>query len=56
MACKTRHILYSLPILNLGYYEIDVFFNFRENPVYLSALYLINQTNLIMMTVKDRCE
>ncbi|CAL8127371.1 unnamed protein product [Orchesella dallaii] len=27
-----------------------------ENPVYLSALYLINQTNLIMMTVKDRCE
>jgi len=27
-----------------------------ENPVYLSALYLINQTNLIMLTVKDRCE
>jgi len=27
-----------------------------ENPVYTSALYLINQTNLIMSTVKDRCE
>jgi len=27
-----------------------------EGPVYSSALYLINQTNLIMTTVKDRCE
>jgi len=27
-----------------------------ESPVYTSALYLINQTNLIMTTVKDRCE
>jgi len=27
-----------------------------ENQVYVSALYLINQTNLIMLTVKDRCE
>jgi len=27
-----------------------------ENQVYVSALYLINQTNLIMLTVKERCE
>lgn len=28
----------------------------RANAVFVSATYLIHQTNLIMLTVKDKCE
>lgn len=28
----------------------------RANAVFVSALYLIHQTNMIMLTVKDKCE
>lgn len=29
---------------------------FRANAVFVSALYLIHQTNQIMITVKNKCE
>jgi hypothetical protein len=29
---------------------------FRANAVFVSALYLIHQTNMIMVTVKSKCE
>lgn len=31
-------------------------FTFRANSVFVSALYLIHQTNQIMITVKNKCE
>lgn len=34
----------------------NIFLSCRANAVFVSALYLIHQTNMIMVTVKSKCE
>lgn len=52
---KKGEYLISLIHTYLSQYN-KIYSSCRANAVFVSALYLIHQTNMIMLTVKDKCE